>query len=47
VRVGGDSGKPVVMRKGEGEPFLELARRTAAQAGEAARQEGPKIEISE
>ena len=47
VRVGGDSGQPVVLRKGEGEPFLELARRAAAQAGEAARQEGPKIEISE
>ncbi len=47
VRVGGDSGQPVVLREGQGEPFLELARRAAARAGEAARQEGPKIEISE
>src|SRR5256885_3780028 len=26
VRVGGDSGNPIVLRKREGEPFLELAR---------------------
>jgi ATP-binding protein involved in chromosome partitioning len=47
VRVGGDSGKPIVLRKGEGEPFLELARNTAARAQEVGRQLGPKIEITE
>jgi ATP-binding protein involved in chromosome partitioning len=47
VRIGGDSGSPIVMQKGEGESFLALARNTAERAEEAARQEGPKIEISE
>jgi ATP-binding protein involved in chromosome partitioning len=47
VRIGGDSGSPIVLRKGEGEPFLELARNTVARATEAAKQEGPKIEIGE
>jgi len=46
VRIGGDSGKPAVLRK-EGEPFLELARHTAERAREAAMQEGPKIEITD
>jgi ATP-binding protein involved in chromosome partitioning len=47
VRIGGDSGKPAVLRKDEGEPFLELARHTAERAREAAMQEGPKIEITD
>ena len=47
VRIGGDTGKPAVLRKGEGEPFLKLAREAAARAREAAMQEGPKIEISD
>lgn len=47
VRIGGDSGNPIALRKGEGEPFLELARNTAARVAEAAGQEGPKIEISD
>jgi ATP-binding protein involved in chromosome partitioning len=47
VRIGGDSGKPIVMRKGQGEPFLELARNVVSRTGEAAQQEGPKIEIGE
>ena len=47
VRIGGDSGNPIVLRKGEGEPFLELARHAAARLEEVAREEGPKIEISE
>src|SRR5215469_4868107 len=47
VRVGGDTGKPAVLRKGEGEPFLELARQAASRALEAALQEGPKIEITD
>ena len=47
VRIGGDSGLPVVQRKGLGEPFLELARQAAARCEEVARTEGPKIEISE
>jgi ATP-binding protein involved in chromosome partitioning len=47
VRVGGDTGKPVVLRKGEGDAFVELARATAARAQEAAMQEGPQIEITD
>ena len=44
---GGDTGTPIVMRKGEGEPFLELARNAVARTAEVAQQEGPKIEISD
>jgi ATP-binding protein involved in chromosome partitioning len=47
VRIGGDSGKPIVLRPGEGEPFLELARNTVARTAEAAKEQGPEIEISE
>jgi ATP-binding protein involved in chromosome partitioning len=47
VRIGGDSGKPVVQAKGEGEPFLELARRAVARVEEVSHEEGPKIEISD
>jgi ATP-binding protein involved in chromosome partitioning len=47
VRIGGDSGLPIVQRKGQGEPFLELARQAVARCEEAAKQEGPKIEISD
>jgi ATP-binding protein involved in chromosome partitioning len=47
VRIGGDTGKPIVLRKGEGEPFLELARNTVARAEEAAKEAGPEIEISD
>src|SRR3954447_5550342 len=47
VRIGGDSGSPIVLRKGEGEPFLELARNTIARTAEVAQEEGPKIEISD
>ncbi len=47
VRVGGDTGKPIVLRKGQGEPFLELARNAAARAVEEGAREGPKIEISD
>lgn len=48
VRIGGDSGKPIVLRAGaSGAPFIELAKRAAERASEASREEGPKIEISE
>src|SRR3954453_11835918 len=47
IRIGGDSGSPIVLRKGEGEPFLELARNAVARTAEVAQQEGPKIEISD
>ena len=47
VRVGGDSGKPVVLSEGQGAPFLELARKAVARATEAAQQTGPAIEISD
>src|ERR1700739_4970674 len=32
VRIGGHSGKPIVLRKGEGDPFIELAKKTVARA---------------
>ena len=47
VRIGGDSGLPIVQRKGQGEPFLELARQAAARTEEVAKDEGPKIEITD
>jgi ATP-binding protein involved in chromosome partitioning len=47
VRIGGDSGRPIALRPGEGESFLELARNTAGRVQQAAGQEGPTIEISE
>ncbi len=47
VRIGGDSGRPIALRPGEGESFLELARNTADRVQQAAAQEGPTIEISE
>ena len=47
VRIGGDSGKPIVLRAGQGEPFLELARNAVARAAEASQETGPAIEISD
>ena len=45
VRVGGDSGNPVAVGKDPG--FLELARNVVLRAEEAAKVEGPKIEITD
>ena len=47
VRIGGDTGNPIALRKGEGEPFLELARNAAARATEVSKVKGPEIEISD
>jgi ATP-binding protein involved in chromosome partitioning len=47
VRVGGDTGKPVALRKGQRDPFLELARKTMTRTSEEAAKSGPTIEISE
>jgi ATP-binding protein involved in chromosome partitioning len=47
VRIGGDTGKPVVQFPGEGEPFLDLARKIVERLGDVAKEEGPKIEISD
>jgi hypothetical protein len=47
VRIGGDTGEPIVQRKGKGEPFLELALNAIARLEEVAKDEGPKIEISD
>jgi ATP-binding protein involved in chromosome partitioning len=46
VRIGGDSGKPIVLR-GEGAPFIELAKNVVARTEEVAKEEGPKIEIED
>jgi ATP-binding protein involved in chromosome partitioning len=47
VRVGGDSGQPVVRRKGRGEPFVELARQVVSRTEQVSQETGPKIEISD
>jgi ATP-binding protein involved in chromosome partitioning len=47
VRVGGDTGRPVALRKAEGEPFLQLARSTMARTVEEAAKTGPTWEVSE
>jgi ATP-binding protein involved in chromosome partitioning len=47
VRIGGDTGNPVALRKGENEPFLELARNVVARVAEVSKDQGPKIEISD
>jgi hypothetical protein len=45
--MGGDTGNPVVLRKNQGEPFLELARSTMARAAEEGAKTGPTFEFSE
>jgi ATP-binding protein involved in chromosome partitioning len=47
VRVGGDSGKPVVLLEGQGAPFVGLARNTVLRTAEAAQETGPAIEITD
>jgi len=47
VRIGGDSGQPVVRQGAEGKPFIELAQATIARVDEVGREQGPKIEISD
>src|SRR6201996_7938375 len=47
VRIGGDTGKPIVLREGQGAPFLDLARNAAARALEVSLETGPKIEITD
>jgi ATP-binding protein involved in chromosome partitioning len=47
VRIGGDSGNPIALRKAEGGPFADLAQRVADRVAEVAQQEGPKIEITD
>jgi hypothetical protein len=53
VRVGGDTGKPIVLSAGPGkagaagEGFLDLARNTIVRLEEIGPQEGPRIEITD
>jgi ATP-binding protein involved in chromosome partitioning len=47
VRIGGDTGEPIVRRKGKDAPFLEMARNVMARLEEVAKDTGPKIEISD
>jgi len=47
VRIGGDTGNPIALQKGEAEPFLQLARSAVARAEELSKEQGPKIEISD
>jgi ATP-binding protein involved in chromosome partitioning len=47
VRIGGDTGNPIALRKGEGGPFLDLAQNAVARIEEVSKQTGPKIEITD
>jgi ATP-binding protein involved in chromosome partitioning len=47
VRIGGDSGQPIVRRKGEGEPFLTLARNAVARLAAVGQDQGPKFDITD
>src|SRR5262245_26048729 len=47
VRIGGDTGNPAALRKGENEAFLELARNVVKRVDEVSKEQGPKIEISD
>ena len=47
VRIGGDTGQPVVRSGAEGEAFLAIARNTVERAAEVSKETGPKIEISD
>jgi ATP-binding protein involved in chromosome partitioning len=47
VRIGGDTGNPIALRKGEGAAFLELARQAAARAAEVSQVKGPQIEVTD
>jgi len=47
VRIGGDSGEPIVRSKTKSAAFLELARNMVAQNDIAAQDQGPKIEITD
>jgi ATP-binding protein involved in chromosome partitioning len=47
VRVGGDTGKPIVLQKGQGEPFLELARNAIARVHQESAKKGPTIEVTD
>jgi ATP-binding protein involved in chromosome partitioning len=50
VRIGGDSGSPVALRKNNdpvAESFLQLARNLAERVTEAGAQTGPEIEITD
>jgi ATP-binding protein involved in chromosome partitioning len=45
VRIGGDTGQPIVRHKTEGQAFVELARNTVVRVAEVGQDQGPKIEI--
>src|SRR5438270_3190618 len=47
VRIGGDSGKPIVLEHREAEPFLDLARNMVARALEVSVETGPTMEITD
>jgi ATP-binding protein involved in chromosome partitioning len=47
VRIGGDTGSPIVLKPAEGAAFLDLARNAATRAEQAASQEGPSFDITE
>src|SRR3984885_9352362 len=47
VRVGGDTGSPVVLRAGAGAGFLDLARNTILRIEEIGPQTGPSMDITD
>ncbi|MGO9969167.1 MAG: Mrp/NBP35 family ATP-binding protein [Bryobacteraceae bacterium] len=47
VRMGGDSGHPIVLKPSEGAAYLDLARDAAARAEQVASQQGPSFDITD
>jgi ATP-binding protein involved in chromosome partitioning len=47
VRIGGDSGQPIVRSEEKGEPFAMLARNVVERVGEVSKQTGPTMEITD
>jgi ATP-binding protein involved in chromosome partitioning len=47
VRVGGDSGNPIVLKPAEGAAYLDLARNAAVRAEQVASVEGPSFDITD
>jgi ATP-binding protein involved in chromosome partitioning len=47
IRIGGDSGNPIALKKAEGGPFVDLAANVKMRVEEVSKETGPKIEISD
>jgi ATP-binding protein involved in chromosome partitioning len=47
VRVGGDTGNPIVLNSVEGAAYLDLARHAVARTEEVSSQEGPSFDVTD